>query len=105
MSRVFQPGTVQSAEGSTHQFYTEFALRYDTRLTRGDPPQEGTLEGYGGLARGRAMIRRATFASAGRAALYIPILRQYNILRPRSSSTGFAPAPDERPLQRARRPA
>ena len=96
LSKVFQPGTVQNAAGSIHQFYTEFALRYDTRLTSGRPAAGALLEGYGGLARGTGGDPSGYARVGGRAAAYIPILRQYNILSPQLVIDGLVPALDAR---------
>ena len=96
LSKVFQPGNVAAASGSTHQFYTEFALRYDTRLTSGRPAAGALLEGYGGLVRGTGIDPSGFVRAGGRAALYLPILRSYNILSPAITLDGLAPALDPR---------
>jgi hypothetical protein len=96
LSSVFQPGNVVAASGSTHQFYTEFAVRYDTRLTSGRPSAGALLEGYTGLARGTGDDPSGFLRAGGRAALFLPILRPYNILSPRLTIDGLAPALDPR---------
>jgi len=96
LSRVFQPGSVLGSSGSTHQFYTEIALRYDTRLTSGRPSSGGLLEGYTGLARGTGDDNLGYFRVGGRAALFIPVLRKSNILSPQITLDGLAPALDSR---------
>lgn len=92
LSQVFQPGSVTAKSGSTHQVYTEVALRYDTRLTSGRPSAGGLLEGYTGLARGTGDDPSGYFRVGGRAALFIPILRKSNILSPRVTLDGLVPA-------------
>jgi hypothetical protein len=92
LSQVFLPGTVPGVSGSTHQFYTEFALRYDTRLTSGRPSAGALLEGYAGLALGTGDDPSGYVRAGGRAALFLPILRSYNILSPRLTIDGLAPA-------------
>ena len=96
LSSVFQPGDVVAASGSTHQFYSELALRYDTRLTSGRPSAGALLEGYTGLARGTGDDPSGFFRAGGRAALYLPVLRSYNIISPRLTIDGLAPALDAR---------
>ena len=96
LSKVFQPGNVVGASGATHQFYTEVALRYDTRLTSGRPSAGGLLEAYTGLARGTGNDPSGYLRAGGRAALYLPILRSYNILSPAVTIDGLAPALDPR---------
>ena len=96
LSKVFQPGSVTDSSGSTHQFYTEVALRYDTRLTSGRPSTGGLLEGYTGIARGTGDDPSGYFRVGGRAALFIPILRKSNILSPRLTLDGLVPALDAR---------
>jgi hypothetical protein len=96
LSHVFQPGSVTGASGATHQFYTELAVRYDTRLTSGRPSTGGLLEGYTGLARGTGDDPSGYFRVGGRAALFIPVLRKSNILSPQVTLDGLAPALDAR---------
>ncbi len=96
LKNIFQPGNVVAASGSTHEFYTELALRYDTRLTSGRPSAGALLEGYGGLARGTGDDPSGYFRIGGRGAVFIPILRPYNILSPRVTLDGLAPALDAR---------
>jgi hypothetical protein len=96
LSKVFQPGSVLNSGGSTHQFYTEVALRYDTRLMSGRPSAGGLLEGYTGFARGTGDDPSGYFRMGGRAALFIPILRKSNILSPRLTLDGLVPALDAR---------
>ncbi len=88
LSKVFLPNTVPSSSGSIHQFYTEFALRYDTRLTSGRPSAGALVEGYGGLARGTGDDPRATSASAGERRRTYPSCARSISSRLRSSSTG-----------------
>jgi hypothetical protein len=94
LKNVFQPGNVMAASGSTHQFYTELALRYDTRLTSGRPSAGALLEGYTWLARGTGDDPSGYFRVGGRGAVFIPILRSYNILSPRITLDGLAAALD-----------
>ena len=96
LSKVFVPTTVAASSGSTHQFYTELAIRYDTRLSSGRPSTGGLLEGYGGLARGTGDDLSTYFRVGGRAALFVPILKQSNILSPQVALDGLAPATDAR---------
>jgi hypothetical protein len=96
LSQVFQPGNVIGASGSTHQFYTELAVRYNTRLTSGRPSAGVMLEGYSGLARGTGDDPSGYVRAGGRAALFLPILRSYNILSPVLAIDGLAPALDPR---------
>jgi hypothetical protein len=96
LSRVFKPGSVAGISGSTHQFYTEIALRYDSRLTSGRPSAGALLEGYTGLARGTGDDPSGYVRAGGRAALYLPILRSYNILSPGLTLDGLTPALDPR---------
>lgn len=109
ISRVFAPGTVAGAPAFTtwcpaarnalpcatesRIFYTELALRLDTRPTAGRPSDGVLVESYAGIANAAGHDRTRFYRVGGRAAMFIPILRPTNILSPKVALDGMIVPP------------
>ncbi|MEZ4439155.1 MAG: hypothetical protein R3B72_08700 [Polyangiaceae bacterium] len=91
LSDVFGAGSIAgayvpgdpSAGRNTWMVYAEMAARFDSRRYRGRPSTGALVEGYSGGARSVTGDRVAFMRVGGRAAGFIPIYRDTNILSPR----------------------
>ena len=99
ISRVFSPGAVSGAPtlappcatrtsgvpcfSESRTFYSELALRLDTRVSPARPSAGVLVESYGGIAHGTGNDDTRFYRVGGRAALFVSILRPTNILSPR----------------------
>ena len=92
LSDVFAPASIVGDATVTQVVYSEFALRLDTRATRGTPATGVLIEGYGGGALGR--VGKADFRylrSGGTAAAFLSIVESSNILSPAVTMDGLSP--------------
>lgn len=81
---VFAPGSVHAATGTTRVVYSEFALRLDTRRSRGIPSPGVLVEAYGGREDNVGGDNGAHFnRTGGRAAVFLPVIEAANILSPK----------------------
>ena len=95
---TFAPGTVPGAYARTERFYTEIAMRRDTRAVRGPPAAGLLLEGYMGTSEDVHDGYGSAIHYGGRFGWFIPIVRKTSILSPRLNldivdSTGDKPLP------------
>jgi hypothetical protein len=82
IAQTFAAGSVAGAYDRSERFYTEAAVRSDTRAFRGPPARGVLLEGYLGTSEDA----RGEFAPAvhtgGRASWFAPIVRKTTIVNP-----------------------
>jgi hypothetical protein len=123
--RVFQPGSVPGAPVATattclsrapsqvgttalpvavpcpvegRLSYTELALRFDTRASKGRPSPGVLLEAYGGVTAGLGGDPTNFYRLGGRAAGFISVRRRSNILSPKIAIDGIAAPPTAPPV-------
>ncbi len=95
---VFVPGSVPGAEGRVGVWYTELALRLDTRALRGGPQSGWLLETYGGIEQKLPdSVDVSLVRVGGTAAAFIQVLRRSNVIIPRLTLDGAA-ALDDTPI-------
>ncbi len=87
IDRVFDasalPGITAGEETEGRQFYSEFAVRCDTRESRGQISPGIRVEGYAGLSTGVDEDRSRFIRSGMDAALYIPVIQHNRVIVPR----------------------
>jgi hypothetical protein len=98
LDQAFLPGSIPGAFRTTRIFYSELALRADTRVRRNGVATGFLLEGYGGTARG-ASGDPSRFARTGfQMAAFLPFIRRSTILSPKIVIDALVPAGGEIPF-------
>lgn len=98
LRQAFESESIPGAYRRTRFVYTELALRYDSRSTRGGPTAGFLTEVYGGSARGVLQDSAHFYRTGGQIAGFIPILRSSNVLSPKIEIDGLIPAVGTSPL-------
>lgn len=83
VDEVFVPGSVPGFGDVTRTVYAEFALRLDTRETRGGPDTGALVELYAGRGFGIGETDAAFARRGGRAAAFIGVGDRSNVLSPK----------------------
>lgn len=96
LRQTFLPGSVAGAYDKSERFYTEAALRRDTRRVRGPPAPGLLLEGYAGASEDAQGSYAPALHAGGRVSWFIPIVRKTTILNPGFTLDGVEPTGDKR---------
>lgn len=94
---TFVPGSVPGAYARSDRFYTEAAVRRDTRAVRGPPAAGLLVEAYAGTSEDAHDTFANAFHGGARASAFIPVVRKTSILNPRLTLDAIAPV-GEHPL-------
>lgn len=82
LAATFAPGTVAGAYDRSERFYTEAAVRRDTRAVRGPPAAGLLLEAYLGTSEDARGVYAGALHTGGRIAWFASVVRKTTILNP-----------------------
>ncbi|HEX7671997.1 MAG TPA: hypothetical protein VF395_20520, partial [Polyangiaceae bacterium] len=82
LAGTFAPGTVAGAYDGSERFYTEAAVRRDTRAVRGPPAAGLLLEAYVGTSEDARGVYAGALHTGGRIAWFASVVRKTTILNP-----------------------
>jgi hypothetical protein len=91
LADVFLPPSIPGAYATTQIVYSELAIRFDSRLTRGAPDTGFLLETYAGRADGIRETRTRFVRAGGRVAAFLELFAPSNVLSPKLVLDGLAP--------------
>ena len=82
VAQTFAPGSVPGAYDQSERFYTEAAIRRDTRAVRGPPAAGFLVEGYVGTSEDARGEYASAIHTGGRGAWFVSVVRKTSIISP-----------------------